>query len=86
MKPLIRPFLFAVARLGLFLAVTAWIGGLHSEAVPVFTWANDSFFHSDTLIHELVIPYGFITSIFLFFNIALHIFYRKRPETQPCDD
>ena len=27
MKPLIRPFLFAVARLGLFLAVMAWIVG-----------------------------------------------------------
>ena len=27
MKPLIRPFLFAVARLGLFLAVAAWIVG-----------------------------------------------------------
>ena len=27
MKPLIRPFLFTVARLGLFLAVVAWIVG-----------------------------------------------------------
>ncbi len=27
MKPLIRPFLFTVARLGVFLAVTAWIVG-----------------------------------------------------------
>ena len=27
MKSLIRPFLFAAARLGLFLAVTAWIVG-----------------------------------------------------------
>lgn len=27
MKPIIRPFLFAAAWLGLFLAVTAWIAG-----------------------------------------------------------
>lgn len=27
MRPLVRPFLFAVARLGLFLSVTAWIVG-----------------------------------------------------------
>ena len=35
MKPLIRPFLFAVARLGLFFAVVAWV--VHSH-LPIVWW------------------------------------------------
>ena len=149
MKPLVRPLLFAVARLGLFLAVTVWIVGqwwtcvlaatdnaacLNHRGVywlqvsqastisPAITPAG----HEKHIVNsicgvgqhhfgakrKLEVGYGFslcqsfsqsarglqcvalafgvchgmIASIAFAFNIALHIIYRKRLETQPCEN
>ena len=149
MRSLVRPFLFTVARLGLFLAVTAWIMGqrwtIYSTIPAVYgvveicvgdrsyevSWwdvlSSTSFniganrrtdplpfevlytlfrgeLRSDSCGQELLyvgpgfftakqgvidgisIRHWLVTTIFLTFNITLHIIYRKRPEIQPCED
>ena len=127
MTPLIRPLLFAVARLGLFLAVTVWIVGHRVEwfsalcpvpsgstgfivrsetctfgyaqhAIPVKWYTANDLDGSNATWHRRVwaevkwrgysleVPNWLVTSVFLAFNVVLHFTYRKRPETQPCEN
>lgn len=147
MRSLIRPCLFAVARLGLLVAVVAWIVGqwrtvslnaslAHQDLTcrcerrgyvvvlwdpPSMPFATDGFLTEPVAVEDgystltfneevgegfqyrasalglvlgrmedmatvLSLRHPLIVAVLLTSNIALHFIYRKRPESQPCED
>ena len=100
MKPLIRPFLFTVARLGLFLAVAGWvvgnwwymcwrIPGHYAIESDYCGWSFSETLGSGYLnlgFRIYSVPHWPFISAFLAFNVLLHVIYRKRPEAKPCED
>ncbi|MCP4787149.1 MAG: hypothetical protein GY903_21035 [Fuerstiella sp.] len=54
------------------------------KQMPGMTVVRQPFSPSATTL--VAICHWLVTTFFTVFNIALHLIYRKRPETQPCED
>ena len=127
MRSLIQPALFAIARMGLFLSVVAWVVGqrldydefgvdfavvncrlssgnwgffvtkswakpftggithltpVRQRAWPAFRFTTNR----GEALAAFRMRHWFVVTAFAFVNILLHFIYRRRPESQPCEN